>query len=127
MKERNFAIFTVVLVFALAAANVARAEVKPGDLITKDNASQVQDLLSPGNYVLVQQGMQLNIIPTSKLDWPPPFKSATEKYSSQVGLNPDGTLKGLCRRTTVSVARSQRPADGDQADVEFQLPPALHR
>ena len=66
---------------------------KPGDLITKDNASQVKDLLSPGNYILVQQGMQMNIIPTSKLDWPPPFKSATEKYSPQVVLNPDGTLK----------------------------------
>ena len=57
-------------------------------LSDQDNASQVQDLLSPGNYVLVQQGMQLNIVPTSKLDWPPPFKAATEKYSSQVALNP---------------------------------------
>ncbi len=37
--------------------------------------------------------MRLNIVPTSKLDWPPPFKSATEKYSPQVVLNPDGTLK----------------------------------
>ena len=35
----------------------------------------------------------MNIIPTSKLDWPPPFKAATEKYSPQVVLNPDGTLK----------------------------------
>ena len=71
----------------------ARAAVKPGDLITPNNASQVQDLVSPGNYIMVQHGMEMNIVPTSKLDWPPPFKSATEKYSSQVSLAPDGTLK----------------------------------
>ncbi len=68
--------------------------VKPGDLISKENAAQVQDLLSPGNYIPGRsRGMRLNIVATSKLDWPPPFKSATEKYSPQVALNPDGTLK----------------------------------
>jgi Protein of unknown function (DUF1329) len=72
----------------------AYAEVKPGDVITKDNAAKVVDLVSPGNYVLVQQGMQLRIVPTDRLEWPPPFKSATEKYSPQVQLAPDGTLKG---------------------------------
>jgi hypothetical protein len=73
--------------------SAAFAAVKPGDVITPNNAAQVQDLVSPGNYILVQHGMEMNIIPTSKLDWPPPFKTATEKYSPQVVLNPDGTLK----------------------------------
>jgi hypothetical protein len=77
---------------ALVGAS-ANAAVKPGDLITPNNASQVQDLVSPGNYILVQHGMEMNIVPTSKLDWPPPFKTATEKYSPQVSLAPDGTLK----------------------------------
>jgi hypothetical protein len=77
---------------ALGGAS-ANAAVKPGDLITPNNASQVQDLVSPGNYILVQHGMEMNIVPTSKLDWPPPFKTATEKYSPQVSLAPDGTLK----------------------------------
>ena len=72
----------------------AYAEVKPGDVITKDNAAKVVDLVSPGNYVLVQQGMQLRIVPTDRLEWPPPFKTATEKYSPQVQLAPDGTLRG---------------------------------
>jgi len=71
----------------------ACAEVKPGDVITKDNAAKVADLVSPGNYVLVQQGMQMRIVPTDRLEWPPPFKTATEKYSPQVQLAPDGTLK----------------------------------
>ena len=72
----------------------AQADVKPGDVITKDNADKVADLLSPGNYVLVREGMQLRIVPTDKLDWPPPFRAATEKYSPQVQLGADGTLKG---------------------------------
>jgi len=71
----------------------ANAAVKPGDLITPNNASQVQDLVSPGNYILVQHGLEMNIVSTSKLDWPPPFKTATEKYSPQVSLAPDGTLR----------------------------------
>ncbi len=72
----------------------AQAVVKPGDVITKDNAYKVAELLSPGNYQLVREGMQLRIVPSDKLDWPPPFKTATEKYSPQVQLGPDGSLKG---------------------------------
>jgi hypothetical protein len=71
----------------------AQADVRPGDVITKDNASKVADLVSPGNYVLVREGMQLRIVPADKLEWPPPFKAATEKYSAQVQLGADGTLK----------------------------------
>ena len=35
------------------------AGVKPGDVITPDNASAVADLVSPGNLVLVKQGMRM--------------------------------------------------------------------
>jgi hypothetical protein len=70
-----------------------RAQVKPGDIITPDNASQVVDLVSPGNYVLVRQGMTMKIVPTTHLDWPPPYKAATEQYSPQVTLTPNGDLK----------------------------------
>ena len=69
------------------------ASVKPGDLITPDNASLVADLLSPGNFYLVKQGMHLKIVPTQRLEWPPPYKAATEKYSAQVGLNDKGELQ----------------------------------
>jgi hypothetical protein len=70
----------------------AAAAVKPGDTITSDNAAAVQDLVSPGNYLLVKQGMQMKIVPTGRLEWPPPYKAATEKYASQVSLNPQGEL-----------------------------------
>src|SRR5258708_20066231 len=82
----------IFLAAGLVCMGSANAEVKPGDVITKENAAKVVDLVSPGNYILVQQGMQMKIVPTDQLGWPPPFKSATEKYSPQVQLAPDATL-----------------------------------
>ena len=78
---------------ALALGGISAAQVKPGDFINKENATKVQGLVSPGNYVLVQRGMTMKIVPSDKLIWPPPFTAATEKYSPQVQLAPDGTLK----------------------------------
>src|SRR5271155_3605695 len=71
----------------------AGAQVKPGDVITPDNASKVEGLVSPGNLILVKQGMKMKIVPTGHLDWPPPYKAATEQYSPQVSLTPNGELK----------------------------------
>ncbi len=83
-----------VVAFALfSIAGSSWAGVTPGDTITKDQADKVADLVSPGNLVLVKQGMTMKIVPTERLDWPPPYKAATEKYSAQVQLAPDGTLK----------------------------------
>ena len=94
MRLSSLPIVAGTVLAILCALAPAQAAVKPGDVITKDNADKVVELLSPGNYILVQEGMQLRIVPTDKLEWPPPFKTATEKYSPQVQLNPDGTLKG---------------------------------
>ncbi len=71
----------------------AVSSVKPGDVITNASASKVENLVSPGNYVLVEQGMEMDIVPTSRLEWPPPYKSATEKYSPQVSLGDNGTIR----------------------------------
>jgi hypothetical protein len=111
----------------------AHAGVKPGDVITRDNASKVAELLSPGNYILVQGGMQLRIVPTERLEWPPPFRAATEKYSAQVQLAPDGTLKGYVAgqpfplldpndpqvATKVMWNFSYRPMYSDDIDMRF--------
>jgi uncharacterized protein DUF1329 len=81
--------------FAAAAALLlmfpigARAEVKPGDSITAANAAQVKDLVSPGTYVAVTKGMTMNIVAPERIDFPPPYFEATEKYSAQVRLSPD--------------------------------------
>jgi len=88
--------FVTGLILALAlmpfAAGRVRAEVKAGDVITGDNANKVASLVSPGNLILVKQGMTLKIVPTGQLDWPNPYKAATEKYSGQVQLSPGGEL-----------------------------------
>ncbi|HUY26413.1 MAG TPA: DUF1329 domain-containing protein, partial [Candidatus Binataceae bacterium] len=65
------------------------AAVKPGEMVTADTASKVMALVSPGIYLRVQGGMQLKIVPTQRVDWPPPYKDATEKYSAQVRLSQD--------------------------------------
>ncbi len=67
--------------------------VKPGDLITPDNAAAVSDLVSPGNLYLVRQGMRMKIVPTDHIGYPTPYKNATEKYSPQVSLGSDGELR----------------------------------
>ena len=68
--------------------------IRPGEVITRTNATVVQAYVSPGNYVLVTQGMPIRVVSSSRLDWPPPYLAATEKYASQVSLRPDGTLNG---------------------------------
>jgi hypothetical protein len=94
MRAKAITVFAAMLAAAaIVPAGAALAQVKPGDVITKANAAKVQNLLSPGNYMLVQRGMQIDVIPTGKLEWPPPYKSATEKYHEQVSLAPDGSLK----------------------------------
>jgi Protein of unknown function (DUF1329) len=69
------------------------AIVQPGVVITRDNADSVANLLSPGNLDLVRQGMRIKVVPTEQIEWPPPYKSATEKYSPQVRLNERGELE----------------------------------
>src|SRR6266851_9991913 len=85
----------LVSILSLNSAAFAETAVKPGDVITAENSAKVADLVSPGNFVLVKQGMQMKIVPTERLEWLPPYKSATEKYSAQVVLGSDGTLKNF--------------------------------
>jgi Protein of unknown function (DUF1329) len=90
VKASRYLVCVAVAAFALAGWGPrAMAGVKPGERITADNAAAVRDLVSPGVYYKVAHGMQLNIVPTTRVDWPPPYKDATEKYSSQVRLSKD--------------------------------------
>ena len=84
---------TTVVALVLLALGVfsprVYAQVKPGDFITPENATKVKDLVCPGVYYKVEHGMTMKIVPTQRVDWPPPYKDATEKYSSQVRLSQD--------------------------------------
>jgi uncharacterized protein DUF1329 len=71
------------------AVDPAWAQVGPGDFITPENAAKVKALVSPGVYYKVAHGMTMKIVPTEQVDWPPPYKEATEKYSPQVRLSAD--------------------------------------
>src|SRR5215831_18816464 len=71
-------------------ASPALADVSPGELITHENAARLTDLVSPGVYYKVNHGMSMKVMPTERIEWPPPYKGATEKYSGQVRLSPDG-------------------------------------
>src|SRR5208282_782157 len=74
------------VIFLFAAT--ARAQVKPGDHISAQNAALVKDLVSPGTYFAVTKGMAMEIVAPQRVEWPPPYKIATEQYSSQVRLPP---------------------------------------
>jgi len=81
------------LIFAVGffiAAPAASAQVKPGDTITYTNSYKVKNLVSPGVYYKVVSGMTMKVVPSERIDWPPPYRDATEKYADQVRLSPDG-------------------------------------
>ncbi len=80
---------TLLILALIFCSTPGYAQVKPGDLITPENAAKVKDLVAPGVYYKVERGMQMRIVPSQRVDWPPPYKDATEKYSSQVRLTQD--------------------------------------
>ncbi len=91
----------IALAVLLGVANPGRAaEVKPGETITQANAAEVQTLVSPGTYQAVTKGMQMHIVAPGRIEWPPPYQIATEKYSPQVRLGPD-------RRTIIGYVAGQ--------------------
>ncbi len=102
MKIPSLAISAPLAVAVLLAFGnpVLAAEVKPGETITQANAAEVQTLVSPGTYQAVTKGMQMHIVAPGRIEWPPPYQIATEKYSPQVRLGPD-------RRTIIGYVAGQ--------------------
>src|SRR5262245_41260466 len=77
-------------VMAVIVTAHARADVVPGDKITDANIDKVKDLISPGMEWCIKRGFPLTIVETKRVEWPRAYKEATEKYSGQVKLSPDG-------------------------------------
>src|SRR5260370_3037617 len=109
----------------ISTAVPARGQVQPGDVITPDNASKVESLVSPGNFILVKQGMTMKIVPTGHLDWPPPYKDATERYSPQVSLGSDGELKSYVHGLPFPLVDATDPNAATKIMWNFQFRP-LH-
>ena len=112
-------------IVVISTAVPARAQVQSGDVITPDNASKVESLVSPGNFILVKQGMTMKIVPTGHLDWPPPYKDATERYSPQVSLGSDGELKGYVAGLPFPLVDANDPNAATKIMWNFQFRP-LH-
>jgi hypothetical protein len=68
----------------------ACADVSPGDKITAENMDKVKDLVSPGLAWCIKHGFPITIVPTKHIAWPKAYEEATERYSGQVKLRPDG-------------------------------------
>jgi hypothetical protein len=104
------------LLFVLGYGTGANAQVKVGDFITPENADKVKDLVAPGVLARVRFGMTMRIVASERIEWPPPYKEATEKYSGQVRLAED-------RKTIVGyVAGQPFPLlDANDPDVAVKI------
>ncbi len=112
------------IAMVVGVAPATTAQLKPGEVITKDNASRVADLVSPGNYVLVRQGMEMKIVPTRDYNWPPPFRNSTEQYSSQVKLGRNGELINYKAGLPFPLLDANDPEVAKKIMWNFQFGPA---
>ncbi len=62
-----------------------------GSNVDASNLETYKHLLSPGMQWAVDRGAVLRVGPYRKIVDPPPYREATEKFSGQVKLSPDGT------------------------------------
>ena len=76
--------------FTICVLHSAHADVKPGDTISKENAAQAEEFLTPSVRWMVERGMIIQVIETRKVAWPQAYKEATEKYAAQVKIAEDG-------------------------------------
>ncbi len=91
LRDAQPALLTSILVMAAFAlfANVVSAQVQPDDVITPAKADKVKDLVSPGVYQRVKNGLAMKIVETQTIEWPPPYKAATEANASKASIGPD--------------------------------------
>jgi len=74
---------------AVPTASASPSALAPGTTIDSSNAARYSQYLPAAAQAAVQHGLRIQIVPTKRLDWSAGFTQATEKYSSQVGLDKD--------------------------------------
>jgi hypothetical protein len=93
MIGRAFAAFvaTLTLVGLVFPPQAVPREPQPGTTITKSNMDEYREFFFPTlDYFVRKAGMEIPVAEYRRYDWPPKYKEATEKYSGQVKLSPDG-------------------------------------
>jgi Protein of unknown function (DUF1329) len=89
--HRPWSVAAALVVATLGVTSgVGSADVAPGDKIDASNVDKAKDLLSPGMVWCVKRGWPITVSETKRIEWPQAYKEATEKYSAQVKLTPDG-------------------------------------
>ena len=92
ITAQRFGLYIVALLIGLIGfASPGRADVQPGDTITKDNMSQAEPLLTPSTRWMVERGMPIQVIATKKVTWPKAYEDATEKFAAQTRQKDDYT------------------------------------
>jgi hypothetical protein len=81
---------SLALLLILGLTAPAAADVVPGDKIGPHNVDKVKDLVSPGLEWCIKRGFPITVAETKRVEWPKAYREATEKYSAQVKLSPDG-------------------------------------
>ena len=64
----------------------------PGTVIDANNVAAYVHYLPAAAEAAVRHGLKIQVVPTKRLDWSAGFTQATEKYSSQVGLDKDDDI-----------------------------------
>jgi hypothetical protein len=98
----------------------ARADVTPGETVTRINVEKIDGLTSPGVKWAVEQGMDMAIVPYKFIDQPKAYKEATEKYSAQTQLADDGSVKNWIAGRPFPKIDSNDPKAGPKLMHDFE-------
>ncbi len=77
-------------IVVFGSVGLGRADVQPGETITKENMTQAEALLTPATRWMVERGMPIQVVETKPVKWPQAYEEATERYAAQVEIADDG-------------------------------------
>src|SRR5260370_41220605 len=76
------------------AASLGEAPpLRSGAVIERSNANKFAQSLDPAMLYAITRGLTIKVAPTQRIEWPPRYQQATEKYSGQVSLDENDSLK----------------------------------
>jgi hypothetical protein len=76
------------------AASLGEAPpLRSGAVIDRSNANKFAQSLDPAMLYAITRGLTIKVAPTQRIEWPPRYQQATEKYSGQVSLDENDSLK----------------------------------
>jgi hypothetical protein len=65
----------------------------PGTIIDRNNLDKFAEALTPAMSYPIAHGLSIKVVPSQRVEWPAPYQQATEKYSGQVSLDENDSLK----------------------------------